>query len=82
MDGVKYQSVLRTITPEEATRRLRDVGVSIGVETFKKGIRDKVFPFGDYIEMSKGVYLVYASKFEAWIDERITQEPIPQIPKN
>lgn len=74
-------AVMRTYTTEEAACVLRAYGLSIGTETLKAGIRQGSFPFGNYVEMDKGVYFIYAAQFDRWIADRCIQEEIPEVPE-
>lgn len=66
--------VIETITVTEATEVLRALGVSISVETVRRGLEQKVYPFGDYIATKEGkpVYHIYRKLLDEWILERAT----------
>lgn len=60
-----------TITPKQATERLRALGVKISPETVRQGIEQGKFPFGVSITTDKGapVYLISAKKFDKFVEE-------------
>ena len=78
MDTVQ---LLTTITPAEAISRLRELGMSISIQTLYAGIQQGTFKFGDYVRMEKDVYFIYLAKFERWIADRLHEEVIPEVPK-
>ena len=61
-----------TITPQEAVDRLREAGMKIGPQTLREGILQRVFPFGDAVEMEDPVFWIYPRKLEAWIEENLS----------
>ncbi len=65
------EPALVTMTPQQATERLRAMGLKIGTETVRQGIAQGVFPFGVCITTKDGipVYLISAKKFDAWARE-------------
>lgn len=48
-----------TLTVQEAVEIFRSAGISISLETMKKGIIDKVFPFALAIKLTQWVYIIY-----------------------
>ncbi len=56
-----------TITPELASRIMRDAGIRIDHTTVRDGIEQGVFPFGILIERSRRVFLISRKKFAAWL---------------
>lgn len=61
-----------TLTPDEAVRILRDLGMKISPENLRLGIQQGVYPFGVYIETKNQhpVYQIFRKLFDAWIEER------------
>ena len=58
-----------TITPQDAERVLRNIGVSIEAATIRDGIEQGVFPFGIVIVRSKRVFLISKKKFIEWVED-------------
>ena len=56
-----------TLTPEEATKIIRDSGVQIGTETLRAGIEQGVFPFGICIIQNNRKFLISKKKLSEWI---------------
>lgn len=48
-----------TLTVQEAAEKFREAGISISLETMKKGIIDKVFPFALAIKQTQWVFIIY-----------------------
>lgn len=71
---------LIVITVAEALDILHSYGMSIGDQTLRAGIRQGVYKFGDYIEMSEGVYHIYLAPLQRWIEDRLVEEEIPAVP--
>ena len=64
-----------TMTPQAAVEVMRDAGISTSPETVRAGIKQGVFPFGDYIQVEKSpVYIIYKRKLEEWLEERSVKE--------
>ena len=64
-----------TMTPQAAVEVMRDAGISTSPETVRAGIKQGVFPFGDYIQAEKSpVYIIYKRKLEEWLEERVVKE--------
>lgn len=63
-----------TIRPEEAWQMLDSAGVKISKEKLKQGIRQKLWPWADYIaaegERQEAVYIIYSMPFASWLAER------------
>jgi hypothetical protein len=63
-----------TINAEEAAAMLRKVGISITAKTIRAGLRQRVFPFGDYIEAEskdeKPTVKIYTKLLRKFIEER------------
>ena len=64
---------IETMSCQEATERLRAMGMKISPETVRSGLQQKVFPFGDYIATPAGnpVYIIYTRLFEEWAARRV-----------
>ena len=66
IDGEEY--FIETITPDEATRRIRDMGMPMSPNTLRAGIEQRVYTFGDVIRCEKGPkYTIYVKKFNDWV---------------
>ena len=74
------ERILRTYSLEQTLAILRSRGMSIGRDTLSTGLQQGKFPFGDFIGMSQGVYIIYEALLERWIAERCVEEEIPIIP--
>ncbi len=62
-----------TMTPDEATERLRAAGMKISPTVVRNGIKQGVFPFGDAIESEKpGTFrfFVYPKLLDEWMAEK------------
>ena len=65
INGEEY--VIETITPAEATERLRAMGMPMSPDTLRAGIDQGVYSFGDVIRCEKGPkYIIYVKKFNDW----------------
>lgn len=61
-----------TLSTRQAVEKLRAAGLSIGDNTLRDGLEQRVFPFGCVIRTSSGgraVY-IYDKLLEEWIQER------------
>lgn len=59
------------LTAEETVNRLREVGMKISRETLRKGLEQRVFPFGDCVRADNApVCWIYKKLLEHWISER------------
>lgn len=64
-------TMIETITVEETTQLLRKLGMKISNTTIYRGIQQRVFPWGDYIQGEKGpIYFVYRVMLDDWIADR------------
>lgn len=65
-------SMIKAITPTEAVKVLTAHGYKITVNRLQMGLRQRVYPVGDAVEMPGGtwVYAVYSVLLERWIAER------------
>ena len=73
--------MIKALTAQEATERLRVAGLRISAETVRDGIQQGVFPFGDCVmsgDKLKWCY-IYANQLENWIQER-ELAPSPKAP--
>lgn len=65
-------SMVESMTVEEATQKLRAMGVKISTTTLRDGIAQGQFPFGSYIKTEKScVCYVWTRLFERWVSERV-----------
>lgn len=66
---MKMMKVLRV---KEAQKILAENGFTATVARLEMGLRQRVYPFGDAVEMKGGtwVYAVYSVLLERWIAER------------
>ena len=66
---------IETMTPEEATERLRAAGMKISPTVIRDGLRQKIFPFGDAIESERSCrFFVYTRLLEEWMAARAVQK--------
>lgn len=61
-----------TLSPASAAEVLKKAGLPISAEKIRFGLRQRVYSFGDAVEMCSGEYsyAVYAVLLEQWIKER------------
>jgi len=72
--GEKLKDIL---TVEEATEKLRSLGMRISPTTLRSGMEQGRFPFGDFIKTDKScVCYVYTRLLERWVEERFGPEAI------
>lgn len=63
--------IIETITAVQATERLRALGMKISPDMVRRGIQQKIFPFGDCIMHDDSPRcFIYTKLFEKWIAER------------
>ena len=64
--------MIKAITPTEAVKVLAEHGYKITVSRLQMGLRQRVYPFGDAVEMKGGsfAYAVYSVLLDRWIAER------------
>lgn len=64
--------MIKAITVREAQKILESNGFKVTVARIEMGLRQRVYPFGDAVEMQGGsfVYAVYSTLLERWISER------------
>lgn len=66
--------MIRQITPTMAVKILKEHGFDTSVARLELGLRQRVFPFGDAVEMKGGTfsYAIYSVLLDKWIAERST----------
>ncbi len=72
-------NTIETITPAEATERLRAMGVKISPDVIREGIQQKIFPFGDCIitkDKEGRSFFIYTKLFDKWIEERASEREV------
>lgn len=62
--------IIRTITVDEAARRLQAAGMKISGQRLRAGIVQGVYPWGEHVKMKMDEFLVYEKLFEKWMAER------------
>lgn len=63
--------MIETMTAEEATERLRAMGMQISPTLLRLGLQQKIYPFGDYIATDKSCRcFIYKKLFDQWVAER------------
>jgi hypothetical protein len=64
--------MIKAISPAAAAKILAKHGYTITVARLEMGLRQKVFPFGEAVEMKGGryTYTVYSVLLDKWIAER------------
>lgn len=63
-----------TLTPEEATERLRALGMHISPQNIRDGIQQKTYPFGDCVLNGKSRrFQIYDALLTRWIAERVSE---------
>ena len=60
------------LTVQQAAEKLQDAGLQITPDTLEAGIKQRVFPFGDYIDLGDAApwCYIYRPQLKAWIEER------------
>ena len=63
---------MKVLRVKEAQKILAENGFTATVARLEMGLRQRVYPFGDAVEMKGGtwVYAVYSVLLERWIVER------------
>lgn len=63
---------MKVLRVKEAQKILAENGFTITVVRLEMGLRQRVFPFGDAVEMPGGTwaYAVYSVLLDRWIAER------------
>ena len=68
MGNGKY--IIETISPQEASERLRGMGMKIHPDTLRRGIDQGAFNFGVVIQCEKEPrYYIFTKKFYEWAAE-------------
>lgn len=64
--------MMKVLRVKEAQKILAENGFTITVVRLEMGLRQRVFPFGDAVEMPGGTwaYAVYSVLLDRWIAER------------
>ena len=64
--------MIKAISVREAQKILEEHGYKVTVARIEMGLRQRVYPFGEAVEMKGGsfVYAVYSTLLERWISER------------
>lgn len=64
--------MIKAISVREAQKILEKHGYKVTVARIEMGLRQRVYPFGEAVEMKGGsfVYAVYTTLLERWIAER------------
>lgn len=64
--------MINAIQVKEAADILKEHGFAVTVQRLNMGLRQRVYPFGDAVEMPGGswVYAIYTTLLYKWIDER------------
>ena len=64
--------MIKAISVREAQKILEEHGYKVTVARIEMGLRQRVYPFGEAVEMKGGsfVYAVYTTLLERWISER------------
>lgn len=65
---------IQTINTQQATERLRRMGMKISPDTIRRGIQQGVFPFGDCIMTDRGAHCyIYVRLLDEWVKERLSE---------
>lgn len=64
--------MISAIQVKEAVDILKEHGFAVTVQRLNMGLRQRVYPFGDAVEMPGGswVYAIYTTLLYKWIEER------------
>ena len=64
--------MIKAISVREAQKILEKHGYKVTVARIEMGLRQRVYPFGEAVEMKGGsfVYAVYTTLLQKWISER------------
>lgn len=64
--------MMKVLRVKEAQQILKENGFTVTVPRLEMGLRQRVYPFGDAVEMKGGtwVYAVYSVLLDKWIAER------------
>lgn len=74
--------VLSEITVETALEILKEHGSTMmGRKMLCAGIKSGALPFGICVEIESDRYIVYENQLLKWLDERMIERYVPEIPK-
>jgi hypothetical protein len=60
-----------TMTPDEASRHLKQNGFNLSAQHIRYGLQQNVYPFGDAVRMKKQTeYSIYKRLLDEWIKLR------------
>lgn len=63
--------VIETMTPEQTAQRLRELGMKVSPDKIRNGLKQGVYPFGDFVDMGKSpAFTIYTKLFNSWVAER------------
>lgn len=64
--------MIKSISPTTAAKILGEHGYKITTARLEMGLRQRVFPFGEAVEMKGGqyTYAIYTTLLDKWIAER------------
>lgn len=63
--------MIETMTLHQASKYLRDKGLSLCSDTLADGLEQGVYPFGVCIRTDRSrVFQIFKKKLDAWIEER------------
>lgn len=64
--------MMKVLRVKDAQQILKENGFTVTAARLEMGLRQRVYPFGDAVEMKDGtwVYAVYSVLLEKWISER------------
>lgn len=63
-------TIVETLTPEQAAQILRDIGIKTSAMKIRAGISQGVYPFGECVQMVQNECTIYKKLLEQWISER------------
>lgn len=58
-----------TLTPDEASKIMRDAGIKICTETLRDGLEQGAFPFGIFIQQGARTFFISRKKLFEWLDD-------------
>ena len=56
-----------TLTPDEASKIMRDAGIKICTETLRDGLEQGAFPFGIFIQKGARTFFISRKKLFEWL---------------
>lgn len=69
--------IVKTITVDEAVKRMQEAGMKISGQRIRAGIIQGVYPWGEHVKMKMDEFTVYEKMFDRWLAER--GEAVPEI---